>query len=86
MSDVGRALEESLGVINLKTMRARLFPYHQAIHKLDNKNKPTEHQFVPEMFADVIVTLATQTTAAEDKTRRNSWMRPPGSRSPFHPE
>ena len=48
-----------------------LFPYHQAIHKLDNKNKLTEHQFVPEMFADVIVALATQTTA-EDKTAQRS--------------
>ena len=42
-------------------------PRHQAIRKLDNKNKLTARQYVPEMFADVIVALATQTTA-EDKT------------------
>ena len=39
-----------------------LFPYHQAIHKLDNKNELTAHQFVPEMFADVIVALATHSS------------------------
>ena len=36
-----------------------LFPYHQAIHKLDNKNKIRPPVYVPEMFADVIVALAT---------------------------
>ena len=46
-----------------------LFPYHQAIHKLDNKNKLTARQYVQEMLADVIVALATQTTA-EDKTAK----------------
>ena len=48
-----------------------LFPYHQAIHKLDNKNKIVQPMFVSEMFADVIVALATQTTA-EDKTAQRS--------------
>ena len=42
-----------------------LFPYNQAIRKLDNNIKMA--QFVSEMFADVIVALATQTTA-ENKT------------------
>ena len=40
-----------------------LFPYHQAIHKLDNKNKIAKPVYVPEMFADAIVELAIQTTA-----------------------
>ena len=44
-----------------------LFPYNQAIHKLDNNNKIVQPVLVSEMFADVIVALATQTTA-EDKT------------------
>ena len=44
-----------------------LLPYHQASHKLDNESKIAQPAFVSEMFTDVIVALAMQTTA-EDKT------------------
>ena len=40
-----------------------LFPYDQAIRKLDNKYKIVHPVYVPDMFADAIVELATQTTA-----------------------
>ena len=44
-----------------------LFPYNQTIHTLDDEDKIRKPVHVPAMFADVIVALATQTTA-DDKT------------------
>ena len=44
-----------------------LFPYNQTIHTLDGQNKIVKPVYVPDIFADVIVALATQTTA-DDKT------------------
>ena len=44
-----------------------MLPYNQTTHTLDNQNKIVQPVYVPDMFADVIVALATQ-TAADDKT------------------